>query len=58
MVRYADDFVLLCRPGKGAAMFARLKVYLARRGLRLNETKTRVIDARQTSFRFLGFEMS
>jgi len=30
-------------------MFARLKVYLERRGLRLNETKTRVIDARQTS---------
>jgi len=58
LVRYADDFVLLCRPGKGAAMFARLKVYLERRGLRLNETKTRVIDARQTSFRFLGFEVS
>jgi len=58
LVRYADDFVLLCRPGKGAAMFARLKVYLARKGLRLNETKTRVIDARQTSFRFLGFEVS
>jgi RNA-directed DNA polymerase len=58
LVRYADDFVLLCRPGKGSAMYARLKVYLARKGLRLNETKTRVIDARQTSFRFLGFEVS
>jgi RNA-directed DNA polymerase len=58
LVRYADDFVLLCRPGRGAAMFARLKVYLQRRGLRLNETKTRVIDARQTSFQFLGFEVS
>lgn len=58
LVRYADDFVLLCRPGKGAAMFARLKVYLAHKGLRLNETKTRVIDARQSSFRFLGFEVS
>jgi len=58
LVRYADDFVLLCRPGKGSALFARLRVYLARKGLRLNETKTRVIDARQTSFRFLGFEVS
>lgn len=58
LVRYADDFVLLCRPGRGAALFARLKVYLAHKGLRLNETKTRVIDARQSSFRFLGFEVS
>lgn len=58
LVRYADDFVLLCRPGDGSALFARLKVYLARKGLRLNETKTRVIDVRRDSFRFLGFEVS
>ena len=58
LVRYADDFVLLCRPGDGPALFARLKVYLAAKGPRLNETKTRVIDVRQESFRFLGFEVS
>jgi len=58
LVRYADDFVLLCRPGDGPVLFARLKVYLERKGLRLNETKTRVIDARQDNFRFLGFEVS
>jgi hypothetical protein len=58
LVRYADDFVLLCRPGHGPALFERLKVYLQRKGLRLNETKTRVIDVRQQSFRFLGFEVS
>lgn len=58
LVRYADDFVLLCRPGKGAALYSRLKAYLQRKGLTLNETKTRVLDVRRASFRFLGFEVS
>lgn len=58
LVRYADDFVLLCRPGHGAALYRRLKVYLARKGLTLNERKTRVLDVRRESFRFLGFEVS
>lgn len=58
LVRYADDFVLLCRPGTGTGLYERLKVYLARKGLTLNERKTRVLDARQESFRFLGFEVS
>jgi group II intron reverse transcriptase/maturase len=58
LVRYADDFVLLCRPGHGPALYARLKVYLHRKGLKLNETKTRVLDVRRESFRFLGFEVS
>lgn len=57
LVRYADDFVLLCRPGDGAALFERLKVYLHRKGLTLNEAKTRVVDVRRESFRFLGFEV-
>lgn len=57
LVRYADDFVLLCRPGDGAALYRRLKSYLQRKGLKLNETKTRVLDVRQESFRFLGFEV-
>ena len=58
LVRYADDFVLLCRPGRGAALYQRLKSYLQAKGLRLNETKTRVLDVRRESFRFLGFEVS
>jgi group II intron reverse transcriptase/maturase len=58
LVRYADDFVLLCRPGRGAALYQRLKVYLQRKGLTLNERKTRVLDVRRESFRFLGFEVS
>lgn len=57
LVRYADDFVLLCRPGDGAALYQRLKGYLQRKGLKLNEAKTRVLDVRRESFRFLGFEV-
>jgi len=57
LVRYADDFVLICHPGTGTAAMTRLKVYLERKGLQLNETKTRVLDARQDSFKFLGFEI-
>ncbi len=58
LVRYADDFVLLCRPGNGSALYKRLKVYLHGKKLRLNETKTRVIDVRNERFHFLGFEVS
>jgi hypothetical protein len=28
LVRYADEFVLLCRPGHGSALYERLKDYL------------------------------
>ncbi len=57
LVRYADDMVLLCFPRRGAEMHQRLKCYLERRGLKLNEAKTRVLDANRESFRFLGFEI-
>jgi group II intron reverse transcriptase/maturase len=57
LVRYADDMVLLCFPRRGAEMHQRLRVYLGRRGLQLNEAKTRVLDANRESFRFLGFEI-
>jgi len=57
LIRFADDFVLLCRPGKGQALYERLKVYMKRKGLVLNEEKTRIVDARQQRFRLLGFEI-
>lgn len=57
LVRYADDFVLLCRPGRGSALYERLRGYLERKGLKLNEAKTRVFDAHQESFHFLGFNI-
>jgi len=58
IVRYADDFVILSRPGQGAELQARLKRWLERNGLTLNETKTRRLDVRAEGFKFLGFGVS
>ena len=55
LVRYADDFVVLSRPGQAAELYQRLKVYLERKGLTLNEAKTQVFDLRRQSLTFLGF---
>ena len=54
IVRYADDFVVLCR-GKVDAPLAAVRHVLERLDLTLNETKTHIVDARQESFNFLGF---
>jgi group II intron reverse transcriptase/maturase len=58
LVRYADDFVILSRPGQGAELQARLKRWLTAHGLTLNETKTRTLDVRAEGFKFLGFGVS
>lgn len=39
-------------------MYQQLKRWLERRGLKLNEEKTRVVDFNQESFEFLGFRVS
>lgn len=57
LVRYADDFVILMRGGMKATV-DRVKQVLARMELKLNEEKSRVVDARQGSFDFLGFTFS
>jgi group II intron reverse transcriptase/maturase len=56
IVRYADDFVLM---GKTLPkeITEKLKDLLGRMGLVLNETKTRQINAKESSFDFLGFTM-
>ncbi|MFY9259762.1 MAG: group II intron reverse transcriptase/maturase [Gallionella sp.] len=54
IVRYADDFVVLCA-GTVDAPLATVRQVLERLELTLNETKTRIVDARQESFNFLGF---
>jgi group II intron reverse transcriptase/maturase len=54
LVRYADDFVILCAPGQGQALRERLVRWLAPRGLKLNPEKSRVADSRE-GFNFLGF---
>lgn len=56
IIRYADDFVLMGRTIP-AEVLERLKGLLHRMGLTLNETKTRLINAREESFNFLGFTM-
>lgn len=54
MVRYADDFILMGRRISEKVREA-LRYILERMELKLNETKTREIDATKTSFDFLGF---
>ena len=56
IVRYADDFVVLCA-GKVEEPLAVVRRVLDRLDLMLNETKTRMVDARKDSFTFLGFEI-
>ena len=55
MIRYADDLVILCRPGEGHGMKERLARWLQSRGLALHETKTRVLQSCASGFEFLGF---
>jgi RNA-directed DNA polymerase len=54
MVRYADDFVILCKPGQAEQLHARLSRWVEARGLKLNEEKTRKVHSR-SAFNFLGF---
>ena len=56
MVRYADDFVILCRTKQEAeAALARVKQWTAQAGLALHPDKTRLIDAATDAFEFLGY---
>ena len=57
MVRYADDFVVLCHTREAAeAALLMIQSWVADAGLTLHPTKTRIVDSRQESFAFLGFE--
>jgi RNA-directed DNA polymerase len=57
MVRYAEDFVLLCRSEEEAkAALARVQTWVAENGLTLHPEKTRLVDATQPGgFDFLGY---
>lgn len=56
MVRYADDFVVLCRtPQEAAAALADVQSWTAQAGLTLHPDKTRLVDARAEGFDFLGY---
>lgn len=56
MVRYADDFVILCRTAEEAQRaLALVQEWVAENGLTLHPTKTRVVDATRDGFDFLGY---
>lgn len=54
LIRYADDFVVTCRRQPEKLMKG-IQGVLEGLGLRLNEDKTRIVDARKEPFKFLGF---
>jgi group II intron reverse transcriptase/maturase len=58
MVRYADDFVIVCRPGQARGVLERTKRWLVARGLMLNESKTRLEDIRKQGINFLGLNLT
>jgi RNA-directed DNA polymerase len=53
LVRYADDFVILCSK-RPEFYLEQAKKVLDRLGLKLNEQKTRIVNVREDSFDFLG----
>src|SRR6266702_7374247 len=58
MVRYADDFVVLCKSREEAdAALAAIRDWAAENGLRLHPNKTHIGDCRQPGegFEFLGY---
>ena len=57
MVRYADDFVILCGSKEEAEdTLARIRQWMEAAGLTLHPTKTRIVDASQKGgFDFLGY---
>ena len=56
MVRYADDFVILCRTREEAARALELvRAWVVDNGLTLHPTKTKIVDATTEGFDFLGY---
>ena len=56
MVRYADDFVILCRSADDArAALERVQQWTASADLTLHPDKTRIVDANREGFDFLGY---
>jgi RNA-directed DNA polymerase len=53
IVRYADDFVVLCKR-QPELYLAEAKKVLDRLGLALNAQKTRVVNVKEETFDFLG----
>lgn len=58
IVRFADDFIILCRSQKGAERVMKgVKVFLEKElGLTVNQDKTKVVNSEKEPFTFLGYE--
>jgi RNA-directed DNA polymerase len=56
MVRYADDFVILCQSREEAERaLTEVQRWTTQAGLTLHPDKTRIVDERQEGFDFLGY---
>jgi len=56
MVRYADDFVILCRsPEEAARALAVVQEWTAKADLTLHPEKTKIVDATKEAVDFLGY---
>lgn len=56
LIRYADDFVIICRSkGQAEQALRVIRGILDRLRLALSPTKTRLVDAGREGFEFLGF---
>jgi RNA-directed DNA polymerase len=56
VVRYADDFVILCKTREDAERgLAVVKEWVQENELTLHPTKTKIVDARTEGFDFLGY---
>ena len=56
MVRYADDFVILCRTqAEAEAALALVRTWVEENGLTLHPEKTHIVDYREKSFAFPGY---
>ena len=56
LVRYADDFVILCRTREEAeSALDAVRQWVIRMGLTLHPEKTQIVDAREKCFSFLGY---
>ncbi len=56
MVRYADDFVILCRSLEQAqSALSMVRTWVESVGLTLHPDKTHIVDCREKSFSFLGY---
>jgi RNA-directed DNA polymerase len=59
MVRYADDFVILCRSRAEAEQaLALVRQWCEAEGLTLHPTKTRIVEVRNDGFDFLGYHFA